>query len=58
MEHCVKSCIVGVFKSFKRHSENIEIVHVTIYLDCLIGICTKSRRNSSLNTEEICASTV
>ena len=34
-------------KVSKDIQRNIEIVHVTIYPDCLIGVCTKSRRNSS-----------
>ena len=43
-------------KVSKDIQRNIEIVHVTIYPDCLIGICAKSRRNSSASTEEIYAS--
>ena len=44
-------------KVSKDIQRNIEIVHVTISPDCLIGICAKSRRNSSASTEEIHACT-
>ena len=44
-------------KVSKDIQRNIEIVHITISPDCLIGICAKSRRNSSASTEEIHACT-
>ena len=57
MSKVVSLVFSKVSKVSKDIQRNIEIVHVTIYPDCLIGICAKSRRNSSASTEEIYAST-
>ena len=45
MSKVVSLVFLKVSKDIQR---NIEIVHVTVYLDCLIDICAKSRGNSSV----------